>query len=152
MFTSTLIQNALYLAVEAHKGQVRRGWHEYILHPVAVAIEAMSQGMDDVCVACALLHDVVEDTPITFIHLESLTWVTDEMIEILSLLTKAKGENSHDHVTRILKSGNIKAIKLKKLDLEHNSYVHPKDYWEGMGDAIIRYKLAIERINNHLGL
>jgi len=56
---SSLVQSALYLATKAHQGQIRRGWHDYILHPVAVAISAMAHGMSDACVACALLHDVV---------------------------------------------------------------------------------------------
>ena len=147
---SSLVQSALYLATKAHEGQIRRGWHDYILHPVAVAISAMAHGMSDACVACALLHDVVEDTSVTFVHLEALPWMTEEMLDILHLLTKVKGETSQQHLKRILASDNINAIKLKRLDLEHNSYVHPYDSWDGMEEALYRYKVALEAIEKYL--
>lgn len=98
---SSLVQSALYLATKAHQGQTRRGWHDYILHPVAVAISAMAHGMSDACVACALLHDVVEDTSVTFVHLEALPWMTEEMLDILHLLTKVKGGRQVNNISSV---------------------------------------------------
>jgi len=57
-----IVQRALDLASVAHKGQKRKSGEPYIIHPILVAaITALISG-DEVMVASALLHDVVEDT------------------------------------------------------------------------------------------
>ena len=57
---------ALRFAAEGHRDQVRRGSQvPYIVHPIAVARIVERAGFDEATVAAALLHDVVEDTPIT---------------------------------------------------------------------------------------
>ena len=53
------------IAVSAHKGQVDKAGKPYIMHPAHVA--ASVQG--DAAKAVAWLHDVVEDTPLTFADL-----------------------------------------------------------------------------------
>ena len=61
-----LIRKAFDVAVDAHKEQRRKSGEPYIYHPRAVAkIVAYDIGLDAVSIASALLHDVVEDTPIT---------------------------------------------------------------------------------------
>ena len=61
-----LIRKAFDVAVDAHKEQRRKSGEPYIFHPIAVAkIVAYDIGLDAVSIAAALLHDVVEDTPIT---------------------------------------------------------------------------------------
>ena len=65
-----LIEAAFDLANEAHGGQNRKSGEPYIRHPVAVATIVARQGMDDVAIAGALLHDAVEDTGGTLEELE----------------------------------------------------------------------------------
>jgi|TARA_B110000196_G_C21004173_1_gene594483 (p)ppGpp synthase/HD superfamily hydrolase len=61
-----LKKNVLDFAVEAHTGQTRKYTGEdYIVHPMAVADMVERHGGDEVQVCAALLHDVVEDTPVT---------------------------------------------------------------------------------------
>ena len=61
-----LIRKAFDMAVDAHKEQRRKSGEPYIFHPIAVArIVAQNIGLDATSIAAALLHDVVEDTPIT---------------------------------------------------------------------------------------
>lgn len=58
-----LIYRALEVAYDAHKGQNRKSGEPYITHPIAVAeIIANEIGFGAQSVACALLHDVVEDS------------------------------------------------------------------------------------------
>lgn len=58
-----LIRRAFMLSVNAHKGNLRASGEPYFLHPYEVAmIVAKEIPLDDVSVASALLHDVVEDT------------------------------------------------------------------------------------------
>ncbi len=59
------VQRAFELADEAHRGQVRRSGEPYISHPIAVAEILAELGMDVPTVVAALLHDTVEDTPLT---------------------------------------------------------------------------------------
>lgn len=53
------------MAAQAHEDQYRKSGEPYIRHPVAVATIVARQGLDDIAVAAALLHDAVEDTGIT---------------------------------------------------------------------------------------
>ena len=57
--------DALEFAKEAHKGQYRKSGEPYIIHPILVAVIVKLIGGDDDMVISALLHDTVEDTPIT---------------------------------------------------------------------------------------
>ncbi len=61
-----LISKAFYLCVDAHKNTIRASGEPYYTHPYEVAmIVAQEITLDDVSVAAALLHDVVEDTDYT---------------------------------------------------------------------------------------
>ena len=59
-----LIEKAYNIASEAHKNQKRVSGIEYIYHPISVAYILVDLGMDTESIIAALLHDVVEDTPI----------------------------------------------------------------------------------------
>jgi len=62
----TLIEKADQLAERAHTGQTRKDAPTpYIEHPRAVAAILKDAGFDETVVAAALVHDVVEDTPVT---------------------------------------------------------------------------------------
>src|SRR5258707_982156 len=67
-----LIERAYRVAWRAHAEQVRRSGEPYISHPVGVAMILADLGLDDVTIAAALLHDAVEDTPLTKEQLEEL--------------------------------------------------------------------------------
>ena len=56
---------AYAFAEAAHRGQRRKDDRAFIAHPVRVARLLAARGYDDEVVAAALLHDVVEDTPVT---------------------------------------------------------------------------------------
>src|SRR5436309_12053136 len=62
---TALISRAYAAAERAHTGQFRNSGEAYINHPVSVAGILAGLGMDDVTIAAALLHDAVEDTPLT---------------------------------------------------------------------------------------
>jgi GTP diphosphokinase / guanosine-3',5'-bis(diphosphate) 3'-diphosphatase len=66
-----LIRKAFDVAVDAHKDQRRKSGEAYIFHPIAVAkIVASEIGLGSTSIAAALLHDVVEDTPVTIEDIE----------------------------------------------------------------------------------
>ena len=62
---SKIIETARQFAAEAHRGQVRKYTRvPYIEHPIAVAKLVADTGAGSDVIAGALLHDVVEDTPV----------------------------------------------------------------------------------------
>ncbi|MEQ8839672.1 MAG: bifunctional (p)ppGpp synthetase/guanosine-3',5'-bis(diphosphate) 3'-pyrophosphohydrolase [Acidimicrobiales bacterium] len=67
---TSLIERAFELAARAHEGQYRKSGEPYIRHPVAVATIVARQGIDDITIAGALLHDAVEDTSVGLAQLE----------------------------------------------------------------------------------
>lgn len=67
-----MIDKAIRFASEAHKGMVRKGNNQpYIFHPLEV-LNLVSMMSDDTDVLCAaILHDTVEDTPVTIADIRS---------------------------------------------------------------------------------
>ena len=59
------IITAYEFAAKAHEGQFRSSGQPYIIHPLAVAYILLELGMDTDTICAAMLHDVVEDTPVT---------------------------------------------------------------------------------------
>lgn len=82
-----LIRKAFDMAVDAHKEQRRKSGEPYIFHPIAVAkIVAQNIGLDATSIVAALLHDVVEDTPITIENIAEI--FGDTIAKIVKGLTK----------------------------------------------------------------
>ena len=83
----TLVRKAFNLALNAHKDMRRRSGEPYIMHPLQVAIIVLNQmNLDTVSVACALLHDVVEDADYTLQDIENMFGT--EVSSIIDGLTK----------------------------------------------------------------
>lgn len=67
-----LFEKAIAFAVEAHKGQKRKGKDKpYILHPLEVAAIVGTYSNDPEVLAAAVLHDTVEDTGATIEDIRS---------------------------------------------------------------------------------
>lgn len=108
---------ALKIAKKAHAGVTDKGDHPYINHPLWVA----EQMDDEISTVVALLHDVVEDTKITFEDL-SKQGISEDAIQVLKILTHDKKNiNYDDYIKNIKRSGNAIALKVKLADLKHNS-------------------------------
>ncbi|MBR0113072.1 MAG: bifunctional (p)ppGpp synthetase/guanosine-3',5'-bis(diphosphate) 3'-pyrophosphohydrolase [Clostridia bacterium] len=60
-----LFDRAVEFAVKAHEGQLRKDKSLFILHPLEVAVIAGTMTRDEAVLAAAVLHDTVEDTPVT---------------------------------------------------------------------------------------
>ena len=114
MIYTKLTKLAMQISFDAHKEQKDKSGLPYIFHPFHLA-----EQMEDEMTACvALLHDVVEDTDMTFARLYELGFTT-EIIEALKLLTHDDSVPYMDYVKEIAKNPIAKAVKLA--DLAHNS-------------------------------
>ncbi|HRN61786.1 MAG TPA: HD domain-containing protein, partial [Luteimonas sp.] len=60
-----LLRRAWGVGAAAHAGQVRKSGEPYITHPVAVARVLAEQKVDVETLVAAILHDTIEDTPLT---------------------------------------------------------------------------------------
>lgn len=114
MIYTKLTKLAMQISFDAHKEQKDKSGLPYIFHPFHIA-EHMS---DEITVCVALLHDVVEDTDMTFEKLSELGFTT-EIIDALKLLTHDDSVPYMDYVKEIAKNPVAKAVKLA--DLAHNS-------------------------------
>ena len=114
MIYTNLTKKALKLCFESHKEQVDKSGMPYVFHPFHLA----EQMTDESTTVVALLHDVVEDTDITFDDLEKQGF-SDEIMDALKLLTHDKNIPYMDYVAEIKK--NTIATKVKLADLKHNS-------------------------------
>ena len=88
------LDEALYFAIEAHKGQIRKiDKKPYIVHPMEVAavVSHLTDNEDVIC--AALLHDVVEDTPF------SLDDVRERFGDRVAFLVSAETENKREHLS-----------------------------------------------------
>ncbi len=112
MINTKLTRKAMIIAYEAHKNQVDKSGVPYIYHPIHVA-EQMNT--ENECII-ALLHDVVEDTNVTFKQLEEV--FSKEIIDILKLLTREENIEYDEYIKRI--KNNSIACKVKIADLTHN--------------------------------
>ena len=114
----------------------------YIYHPIHLA----EQMEDENTICVALLHDVVEDTTITFEELSEAGF-SDEIIEALTLLTHDDAVPYMDYV-RAIKKDSV-AMKVKLADLRHNSDLTRVDVVnEKAIKRAEKYKEAIEILEN----
>lgn len=121
------IRKAFDVAVDAHKEMRRKSGEPYIFHPIAVAkICAEEIGLGATSIACALLHDTVEDTDITLDDIESLFGLKSrkiidgltKMYGIFDLSKSAQAENFRKMLLTIPE--DIRVILVKLADRLHN--------------------------------
>ena len=122
-----LIQSAYLVADDAHKNQTRRSGEPYITHPVAVAGILADQKMDAETIMAALLHDVIEDTPVTKKELaDKFGLQVADLVDGVSKLTQIEfvsrahmqAENFRKMVLAMSK--DIRVILVKLADRLHN--------------------------------
>ena len=121
------IEKAYLFANKAHAGQTRKSGEPYIVHPISVANILVSLGMDTDSVVAALLHDVVEDTPVTLDDIRATFGdTTAQIIDGLTKLSKlgfnTEEEHQAENVRRMLIATNkdIRVLIIKLADRLNN--------------------------------
>ena len=110
---------AIKIAAIAHLGQFDKGGNSYILHPLWVMDRVRHLGEKYMIVG--VLHDVVEDTSITYQDLIS-SGFNHEVIDALKLLDHSDKSISYMQYIENLSHNDIsRQVKLR--DLEHNSKI-----------------------------
>ena len=115
---STRLAEAIALAAKAHKDQIDKQGEPYILHPLRVMMALKEDGYSEDYQIAGVLHDVVEDTPITVAYVrERFGPAVGDAVEAL---THEKGCPYLDYVREIRKLPI--ATEVKKRDLTDNAY------------------------------
>ncbi|WP_089770264.1 RelA/SpoT family protein [Epilithonimonas hominis] len=122
-----LIRKAFDIALDAHKDQRRKTGEPYIYHPIEVAkIVANEIGLGATSIACALLHDVIEDSEYTYDHLKKI--FGKNIADIVNGLTKISVMNQQnisvqsENYRKLLLtlSEDFRVILIKIADRLHN--------------------------------
>ena len=121
------IRVAFEMAAEAHKTMRRKSGEPYILHPLAVAMICVEEiGLGVRSTICALLHDTVEDTDITFDMIErefgtEIAKIVDGLTKISNVLDANSSQQAENFKKILLTlTDDPRVILIKLADRLHN--------------------------------
>ena len=146
MIYTNLTRKAMNIAYEKHHGAQDKSGVPYIFHPYHLAEQ---MGNDEYAICVALLHDVVEDTDMTFDELASS--FPKPIIDALRLLTHNEKDDYLEVYIPAIKNNPL-ALKVKIADLQHNldktRLTHPANdkekQWNEM--RIEKYNTALKKL------
>lgn len=139
-----MLNKAIEIATRAHDGQVDKGGVPYIFHPLRVMLLRKNE-LERIC---AVLHDVVEDSDITFDVLRKEGF-SEEVIAVLDCLTKRDGESYDDFISRILL--NKTACHVKLADIRDNmNLARIENPTVKDEERIKKYGEATKRLQNNI--
>lgn len=130
-------RHAMDIAHAAHEGMLDKQGAPYIhhLHRVAYRVRPLGSAM---ITAAALLHDVLEDTPVTALDLLD-KGIHRSVVKLVELLTHEKKETYEAYIHTIQHSGYGAAVAIKLADLDD----HLANPYPGFPEAkIVRYRNA----------
>jgi GTP pyrophosphokinase len=122
-----LIIKAYNFAEAAHESQVRNSGEKYFVHPFQVALLLADLNMDTATIIAGLLHDVIEDTNISYDKVreefgEEIADLVDGVTKLKKLQYKTKQENQAENLRKmvIAMAKDIRVIIVKLADRLHN--------------------------------
>lgn len=125
-----IVRDAFDLAAKAHDGTIRKSGEPYIFHPLAVAQIAVGElGLGATSAACALMHDVVEDTDVTLEDIEhkfdsKTAAIIDGLTKISTVFDTVEKDSSiqaENFKKMLLTLGeDLRVILIKLCDRLHN--------------------------------
>jgi len=121
------VRKAYLLGAHAHAGQTRKSGEPYITHPVAVAGILADLGMDVETIVAAILHDTLEDTPLSRAELESQFGpIVTELVDGVTKLDKVRFPNQQEAAAESFRkmllamARDLRVILIKLADRLHN--------------------------------
>ncbi len=121
------VRRAYFYAEQAHDGQRRKSGEPYVTHPLAAASILAGMHMDHQSLMAAMLHDVIEDTEISYDGLKSqfgdaVADIVDGVSKLthLEFETKAEAQASNFQKMVLAMAEDIRVILVKLADRLHN--------------------------------
>jgi GTP pyrophosphokinase len=125
--STAIIVKAYDFANNAHEGQMRHSGDAYISHPLEVANILADLNMDNVTIAAAILHDVIEDTKFSYDDIKSgfgeeVAMLVDGVTKLGKLEYATKEELQAENLRKmfIAMAKDIRVIIIKLADRLHN--------------------------------
>ena len=121
------VRKAYLIGAHAHAGQTRKSGEPYITHPVAVAGILADLGMDVETIVAAILHDTLEDTPLSRAELEAEFGKTvTELVDGVTKLDKVRFPSQQEAAAESFRkmllamARDLRVILIKLADRLHN--------------------------------
>lgn len=143
-----MLRRAWEVGAAAHAGQTRKSGEPYITHPVAVAGILAELGLDVEALVAAILHDTIEDTPLTHDELAGQFGQTvAELVEGVTKLDKLRFRDRQEAAAESFRkmllamSRDLRVIMIKLADRLHNMRTL------GAQSAEARRRIAMETLD-----
>ena len=134
----SIVDLALSIARKAHEGQLDKAGVDYIEHPIYVASRVDTEEEK----AVALLHDVIEDSPVSAEELLQ-AGLPETVVTAVQVLTKKKEQDYQTYLETVKKNPLARVVKLA--DLKHNSDLSRlSSITEKDRERLKKYKKAID--------
>ena len=121
------IIRAYHFSADAHSGQFRKSGEAYICHPVSVAITLATMHMDAHGIMAAILHDVIEDTPISKKEISEkfsseVAELVDGVTKLSQIDSRSRAEAQAENVRKMFlaMAKDLRVIIVKLADRLHN--------------------------------
>lgn len=122
-----LIKKAYYFGELNHRGQKRNSGEDYFIHPIAVAKTISNMKLDDQTICAGLMHDVLEDTSITYEEMEEefgqeITFLVDGVTKLKNLNYSSREEKQAENIRKMVMamSNDVRVVLIKLADRLHN--------------------------------
>ena len=122
-----VVLQAFEVGNTAHEGQTRITGEPYILHPVAVAQILANMRMDHKSIAAAILHDTIEDTPLTKEQItrqfgSNIAELVDGVTKLDKMKFRTRVEADAESFRKLMlaMSRDLRVIFIKLADRLHN--------------------------------
>ena len=122
-----LLRRAYIFSARSHQGQTRVSGEAYLIHPIEVAAILANLKLDAATVAAGLLHDTIEDTPITSEEIKSMfgeevAMLVDGMTKLSRMELQSREQREADNFRKMIvaMAKDIRVILIKLADRLHN--------------------------------
>lgn len=122
-----IIQQAYDFSLKHHTGQKRASGEPFALHPLEVALVLAEMKLDSTAIAAGLLHDAVEDTPVTSREIseifgEQVAHIVDGVTKIEKIQFANREDRQAENVRKMLLAmvSDVRVVLIKLADRLHN--------------------------------
>src|ERR1700691_5523127 len=122
-----IIRQAWKFCLEHHNGQLRASGEPYVLHPLEVALVLAEMKLDSTAIAAGLLHDAVEDTPVTTEDIvakfgEQVAHIVEGVTKIDKIQFANREDRQAENVRKMLLAmvSDVRVVLIKLADRLHN--------------------------------
>ena len=122
-----IIRKAYDFSLKHHQGQTRASGEPYLIHPLEVSLVLADMKLDSTAISAGLLHDAIEDTPVT--HEDIRREFGEQVVHIVEGVTKidkinlaSREERQAENVRKMVLAmvDDIRVVLIKLADRLHN--------------------------------